>query len=153
MITRYCRALALWAGTTSGKDVTTVLIPSLSFVEQRQQEGSEVPRLRGAEESGHCRWRTRRQGCNIGSGSFNDVLSSVDSKGLHVWVVRWETKCRSLSRRGVHVGKDVLLRRCGRPRHHVQHVRDETEATIPLPHLKADRLGVKLNDGRKNGDL
>ena len=80
-------------------------------------------------------------------------FSSVDSKGLHVWVVRRETKCRSLSRRGVHVGKDVLLRRCGRPRHHVQHVRDDTEATIPLPHLKADRLGVNLNDGRKNGDL
>ena len=47
----------------------------------------------------------------------------------------------------------IFLRWCGRPRHYVWHANDETEVTIPLPHLMPARLGKKLNDGRKNGDL
>ena len=36
---------------------------------------------------------------------------------------------------------------------YVWHASDETEVTILLPHLMPARLGKKLNDGRKNGDL
>ena len=50
----------------------------------------------------------------------------------------------------VHVGKDDF--NVG-ARHHVRHASDETEVTTPLQHLMPARLGKKLIDVRKNGDL
>ena len=53
---------------------------------------------------------------------------------------------------GVHVGKDDLDVCVGDQGIMFGCASDETEVTIPLPHLMRARSGKKLNDVRKNGD-
>merc|ERR1719454_2579431 len=92
----------------------------------------------------------------IGFDSYVDDLSSVDSKGLS------DKTCEVLVRinkqspdiaGGVHVGKDDLD--CGTGDQGIMfgYATDETEDCMPLTHSVATKLGKKLTDVRKSGDL
>merc|ERR1712199_71309 len=92
----------------------------------------------------------------IGFDSFVDDLASVDSKGLS------DKTCEVLVRinkqspdiaGGVHVGKDDLDVGAGDQGIMFGYASDETEDCMPLTHSMATRLGKKLTDVRKNGDL
>merc|ERR1711907_287925 len=92
----------------------------------------------------------------IGYDSFVDDLSSVDSKGLS------DKTCEVLVRinkqspdiaGGVHVGKDDMDVGAGDQGIMFGYASDETEDCMPLTHSMATRLGKKLTDVRKSGDL
>lgn len=92
----------------------------------------------------------------IGFNSYVDDLSSVDSKGLS------DKTCEVLVRinkqspdiaGGVHVGKDDLDVGAGDQGIMFGYASDETEDLMPLTHSMATRLGKKLTDVRKSGDL
>merc|ERR1712172_150861 len=93
---------------------------------------------------------------NIGFDSYVDDLSSVDSKGLS------DKTCEVLVRinkqspdiaGGVHVGKEDLDVGAGDQGIMFGYASDETEDCMPLTHSMATRLGKKLTDVRKSGDL
>merc|ERR1712072_515422 len=92
----------------------------------------------------------------IGFDSYVDDLSSVDSKGLS------DKTCEVLVRinkqspdiaGGVHVGKDELDVGAGDQGIMFGYATDETEDCMPLTHSVATKLGKKLTDVRKNGEL
>merc|ERR1719415_174270 len=92
----------------------------------------------------------------IGFDSYVDDLASVDSKGLS------DKTCEVLVRinkqspdiaGGVHVGKDDLDVGAGDQGIMFGYASDETEDCMPLTHSMATRLGKKLTDVRKSGDL
>merc|ERR1712232_1476008 len=92
----------------------------------------------------------------IGFDSYVDDLSSVDSKGLS------DKTCEVLVRinkqspdiaGGVHVGKDDLDCGAGDQGIMFGYATDETEDSMPLTHSLATKLGKKLTDVRKSGDL
>ena len=93
---------------------------------------------------------------NIGFDSFVDDLSSVDSKGLNYQdcevLVRINKQSPDIAG-GVHVGKDDLDVGAGDQGIMFGYACDETEHAMPLTHSMATRLGKKLTDVRKNGDL
>merc|ERR1711912_146928 len=82
----------------------------------------------------------------IGFDTYVDDLSSVDSKGLSdktcEVIVRINKQSPDIAG-GVHVGKEDLDVGAS----------DETEDCMPLTHSMATRLGKKLTDVRKSGDL
>merc|ERR1711970_946920 len=93
---------------------------------------------------------------HIGFDSYVDDLSSVDSKGLS------DKTCEGLVRinkqspdiaGGVHVGKDDLDVGAGDQGIMFGYATDETEDCMPLTHSIATRLGKKLTDVRKSGEL
>jgi len=92
----------------------------------------------------------------IGFDSYVDDLSSVDSKGLS------DSTCEVLVRinkqspdiaGGVHVGKEDMDTGAGDQGIMFGYATDETEDCMPLTHLMATRLGKKLTDVRKSGEL
>merc|ERR1719324_606273 len=92
----------------------------------------------------------------IGFDSYVDDLSSVDSKGLS------DKTCEVLVRinkqspdiaGGVHVGKEDLDLGAGDQGIMFGYASDETADCMPLTHSMATRLGKKLTDVRKSGDL
>merc|ERR1712023_200233 len=92
----------------------------------------------------------------IGFDSYVDDLSSVDSKGLS------DKTCEVLVRinkqspdiaGGVHVGKEDLDVGAGDQGIMFGYASDETEDAMPLTHLMATKLGKKLTDVRKSGQL
>jgi len=98
----------------------------------------------------------RKVVAGIGFDSYVDDLSSVDSKGLS------DKTCEVLVRinkqspdiaGGVHVGKDELDVGAGDQGIMFGYATDETEDCMPLTHSVATKLGKKLTDVRKNGDL
>merc|ERR1711977_466227 len=92
----------------------------------------------------------------IGFNSFEDDLSSVDSKGLSYKtcevLVRINKQSPDIAG-GVHVGKEDLDVGAGDQGIMFGYASDETEDCMPLTHSMATRLGKKLTDVRKNGDL
>merc|ERR1712031_145307 len=92
----------------------------------------------------------------IGFDSFVDDLSSVESKGLSdktcEVIVRINKQSPDIAG-GVHVGKDDLDVGAGDQGIMFGYASDETEDCMPLTHSMATRLGKKLTDVRKNGDL
>ncbi|CAK0902643.1 unnamed protein product, partial [Prorocentrum cordatum] len=93
---------------------------------------------------------------HIGFDSFVDDLSSVDSKGLS------DKTCEVLVRinkqspdiaGGVHVGKDDMDVGAGDQGIMFGYATDETEDCMPLTHSVATKLGKKLTDVRKSGQL
>merc|ERR1711991_833706 len=93
---------------------------------------------------------------NIGFDSFIDDLSSVDSKGLNYQdcevLVRINKQSPDIAG-GVHVGKDDLDVGAGDQGIMFGCASDETEDAMPLTHSMATRLGKKLTDVRKSGEL
>merc|ERR1719194_208910 len=92
----------------------------------------------------------------IGYDSYDDSLSSVDSKGLS------DKTCEVLVRinkqspdiaGGVHVGKDDMDVGAGDQGIMFGYASDETEDCMPLTHSMATRLGKTLTDVRKSGLL
>merc|ERR1712061_324074 len=92
----------------------------------------------------------------IGFDSYLDDLSSVDSKGLS------DKTCEVLVRinkqspdmaGGVHVGKEDMDVGAGDQGIMFGYATDETEDCMPLTHSMATRLGKKLTDVRKSGEL
>merc|ERR1712021_193622 len=92
----------------------------------------------------------------IGYDSYDESLSSVDSKGLS------DKTCEVLVRinkqspdiaGGVHVGKDEMDVGAGDQGIMFGYASDETKDCMPLTHLMATRLGKILTDVRKNGQL
>jgi len=92
----------------------------------------------------------------IGFDSYVDDLSSVDSKGLS------DKTCEVLVRinkqspdiaGGVHVGKEDLDVGAGDQGIMFGYATDETADCMPLTHSVATKLGKKLTDVRKSGDL
>merc|ERR1711920_798965 len=92
----------------------------------------------------------------IGFDSYEDDLSSVDSKGLS------DKTCEVLVRinkqspdiaGGVHVGKDDMDVGAGDQGIMFGYATDETEDCMPLTHSVATKLGKKLTDVRKSGLL
>merc|ERR1712144_195837 len=92
----------------------------------------------------------------IGFDSFVDDLSSVDSKGLSdktcEVIVRINKQSPDIAG-GVHVGKDDLDVGAGDQGIMFGYASDETEDCMPLTHSMATRLGKKLTDVRKSGEL
>jgi len=93
---------------------------------------------------------------NIGFDPFIYELRSVDSKGLNYQdcevLVRINKQSPDIAG-GVHVGKDDLDVGAGDQGIMFGYASDETEDAMPLTHSMATRLGKKLTDVRKNGDL
>jgi len=92
----------------------------------------------------------------IGFDSYVDDLASVDSKGLS------DKTCEVLVRinkqspdiaGGVHVGKEDLDIGAGDQGIMFGYASDETADCMPLTHSLATRLGKKLTDVRKSGQL
>merc|ERR1712232_1310935 len=92
----------------------------------------------------------------IGFDSYVDDLSSADSKGLS------DKTCEVLVRinkqspdiaGGVHVGKEDLDVGAGDQGIMFGYASDETADCMPLTHSVATKLGKKLTDVRKNGEL
>merc|ERR1711985_148409 len=91
-----------------------------------------------------------------GFNSFEDDLSSVDSKGLscHTADVKMGINKQSPDiAGGVHVGKEELDVGAGDQGIMFGYASDETEDCMPLTHSMATRLGKKLTDVRKSGKL
>jgi S-adenosylmethionine synthetase len=92
----------------------------------------------------------------IGFDSYVDDLSSVDSKGLShktcEVLVRINKQSPDIAG-GVHVGKEDLDVGAGDQGIMFGYASDETEDCMPLTHSMATRLGKKLTDVRKSGDL
>jgi S-adenosylmethionine synthetase len=93
---------------------------------------------------------------NIGFDSFEDDLSSVNSKGLDYKtcevVVRLNAQSPDIAG-GVHVGKSEMDVGAGDQGIMFGYASDETANTMPLTHALATNLGKKLTDVRKNGLL
>jgi len=98
----------------------------------------------------------RQEVKKIGFTSFEDDLSSVDSKGLS------NSTCEVLVRinkqspdiaGGVHVGKSDLDVGAGDQGIMFGYASDETECCMPLTHLLATKLGKVLTEVRKDGSL
>jgi S-adenosylmethionine synthetase len=98
------------------------------------------------------------RGCvkGIGYDTFVDDLCSVDSKGLS------DSTCEVLVRinkqspdiaGGVHVGKEDLDVGAGDQGIMFGYATDETEDCMPLTHSVATKLGKRLTDVRKSGEL
>merc|ERR1712086_1233107 len=92
----------------------------------------------------------------IGYDSFVDDLSSVDSKGLSdktcEVIVRINKQSPDIAG-GVHVGKDEMDVGAGDQGIMFGYASDETSDCMPLTHSMATRLGKKLTDVRKSGQL
>merc|ERR1719439_378419 len=92
----------------------------------------------------------------IGFDSYVDDLSSVDSKGLSdktcEVIVRINKQSPDIAG-GVHVGKDDLDVGAGDQGIMFGYATDETEDCMPLTHSVATKLGKKLTDVRKSGEL
>jgi len=92
----------------------------------------------------------------IGFNSFEDDLSSVDSKGLSYKtcevLVRINKQSPDIAG-GVHVGKEDMDCGAGDQGIMFGYASDETEDCMPLTILMATRLGKKLTDVRKSGHL
>jgi S-adenosylmethionine synthetase len=92
----------------------------------------------------------------IGFDSFEDDLSSVDSKGLSCdtceVLVRINKQSPDIAG-GVHVGKSDLDVGAGDQGIMFGYASDETESCMPLTHLMATKLGKTLTDVRKDGSL
>ena len=92
----------------------------------------------------------------IGYDSFVDDLGSAESKGLSCKscevLVRINKQSPDIAG-GVHVGKDEMDVGAGDQGIMFGYATDETEDCMPLTHLIATRLGKKLTDVRKNGQL
>merc|ERR1711979_117052 len=92
----------------------------------------------------------------IGFDSYEDDLSSVDSKGLSdktcEVIVRINKQSPDIAG-GVHVGKEDLDVGAGDQGIMFGYASDETADCMPLTHSMATRLGKKLTDVRKNGEL
>merc|ERR1712023_500985 len=93
---------------------------------------------------------------DIGFDSYEDDLSSVDSKGLSCKTCEVLVKINKQSpdiAGGVHVGKEDLDVGAGDQGIMFGYASDETEDCMPLTILVATRLGKKLTDVRKSGHL
>merc|ERR1712063_210544 len=92
----------------------------------------------------------------IGFDSFIDDLSSTKSKGLDYKtcevLVRINKQSPDIAG-GVHVGKDDMDVGAGDQGIMFGYASDETEDCMPLTHSMATKLGKKLTDVRKSGDL
>merc|ERR1712178_605620 len=92
----------------------------------------------------------------IGFDSYEEDLSSVDSKGLSFKtcdvLVRINKQSPDIAG-GVHDGKDDMDVGAGYQGIMFGYASDETEDCMPLSHLIATRLGKKLTDVRKDGSL
>merc|ERR1712048_67083 len=92
----------------------------------------------------------------IGFDSYVDDMSSVDSKGLSYKtcevLVRINKQSPDIAG-GVHVGKDEMDVGAGDQGIMFGYASDETEDCLPLTHSVATKLGKKLTDVRKSGDL
>jgi len=92
----------------------------------------------------------------IGFDSFEDDLSSVNSKGLSCdtceVLVRINKQSPDIAG-GVHVGKSDLDVGAGDQGIMFGYASDETECCMPLTILLATKLGKKLTDVRKDGSL
>merc|ERR1712029_395414 len=92
----------------------------------------------------------------IGFDSYVDDLSSVDSKGLSCKtcevLVRINKQSPGIAG-GVHVGKEDMDVGAGDQGIMFGYASDETEDCMPLTHSMATRLGKKLTDVRKSGEL
>merc|ERR1719240_20834 len=98
--------------------------------------------------------RTAVQG--IGYDSFVDDLSSVESKGLSSWSQEVKVCINKQSpdiAGGVHIGKDEMDVGAGDQGIMFGYASDETEDCMPLTHSMATKLGKKLTDVRKSGEL
>jgi len=98
--------------------------------------------------------RTTVQG--IGYDSFEEDMTSVDTKGLSCWsqeaLVRINEQSPDIAQ-GVHGKDDGLNVGAGDQGIMFGYASDETEDAMPLTHLLATRLGKKLTDVRKSGHL
>jgi len=92
----------------------------------------------------------------IGFDSFEDDLSSVNSKGLSCdsceVLVRINKQSPDIAG-GVHVGKSDLDVGAGDQGIMFGYASDETASSMPLTHLMATKLGKVLTDVRKDGSL
>merc|ERR1711985_128052 len=98
----------------------------------------------------------RKAAKGIGYDSYNDDLSSVDSKGLSFKtcevLVRINKQSPDIAG-GVHVGKDDMDVGAGDQGIMFGYASDETADCMPLTHSMATRLGKTLTDVRKSGEL
>lgn len=98
----------------------------------------------------------RAQVREIGFTSYEDDLSSVNSKGLSCdtceVLVRINKQSPDIAG-GVHVGKSELDVGAGDQGIMFGYASDETESCMPLTHLFATKLGKQLTDVRKDGTL
>merc|ERR1712232_385325 len=92
----------------------------------------------------------------IGFNSYIDDLASTESKGLDhkncEVLVRINKQSPDIAG-GVHVGKEDLDVGAGDQGIMFGYASDETENCMPLTHSMATRLGKKLTDVRKSGEL
>lgn len=93
---------------------------------------------------------------SIGFNSFEDDLSSMQSKGMDFKNMEVKVRINKQSpdiAQGVHIGKDELDVGAGDQGLMFGYASDETADCFPLTHGLATRLGKKLTDVRKSGLL